>query len=236
MPYDANGNYYASSTADRNAPSDLDTSVGQYIPLDLFGSSGRIQAQRDAATQDANRGYWNSIAPPTADQLSDPQGVQAQRAALAQMQQWGQGGVTATDRAGLESQRQRDAQASGSAQRSIMQNAQARGVGGSGLDYATRMQASQQGQQQSSDAESQMLQGAQQRALQAMSASAALGGQMRDQAANGATQQAFTDQTQRAAGATNQYSQDAATTQAGRDRKQQSDMSAVGLLHGLFSS
>lgn len=232
MPYDRNGNYVAQTQADQAAPSDFDNQIGQYIPLDLLGSRGRAQSQRDAATADLNRGYWNSLQPPTAGQLDSTEGQQAQRQALQQMQQWGQGGLTATDRSGLETTRGRDMQASGAAQRGLMQQAQARGVGGSGLDFATRQQAAQGGQQQASDAESQMLQGAQQRALQAMGASAQLGGEMRTQAGQG-QQRAFEDQRSRAAGATGQYGQDAQTTQQQRDRRQQSDTSLVGLLASL---
>jgi hypothetical protein len=230
--YDADGNWVGGSTADQQSPNSFDTDYGQYIPLDLAGSNGRIQAQRDARTADTNRSYWDTLRTPSASQLDSTEGQQAQRQALMQMQQWGQGGLTATDRSALESTRGRDMQASGAAQRGLMQQAQARGIGGSGLDFASRQMAAQSGQQQSSDAESQMLQGAQQRALQAMGASAQLGGQMRDQAGQGA-QRAFEDQSSRAAGATGQYGTDAQTTQAQRDRRRQSDTSLYGFLASI---
>jgi len=232
MPtYGSNGNYSASDQD--YAVSDTDQTLSQ-IPIVswLTGAKGRVDAEHAAASANANRGYWNNLAPPTADDLMGGQeGQDAQSAALQQLQAWGSGGLTGTDRAGLESIRGRDAQASGAQQRALMQQAQARGVGGGGLDYATRQQASQAGQQQASDAEAQMLQGAQQRALQATQAQGQLGGQVRQQNAQ-AVQGAYEGQTQRAAGATGQYGTDVGN----RFNQSQSDQNRqAGLISGLLS-
>ena len=229
MPYDASGQYVAEHSSDQPSSTQFDQG-GQYVPLDLLGSRGRIQAQTDATNAARNQGYWNNIQAPTQQQLmGSQQGQDAQHAALSQMQQWGQGGLTGADRSMMEATRGRDAQAAGAQQRSMMQQATARGVGGSGLDYATQMGAQQQGQQQASDAESQMMGHAQQRALQATQQQGQLGGQMRQQDQS-AYQGAFQNQATRAGGATGQYGADQAARQSSRDRQQQSDTAAVGLL------
>lgn len=232
MPYNAQGQWVADNTT--QAGSTFDQDIGQFVPLDLLGSQGRINQFNDARKADQNRGYWDNLGSPSASQLDSQQGQDAQSRALQQMQQWSSGALTSTDRSTLEASRQRDAQASGSAQRSLMQQAQARGVGGSGLDFATRQQASQQGQQQASDAESAAMQGAQTRGVAATQASAQIGSQMREQAGQG-QQRAFDNAAARAAGATGQYGTDMTATQRGRDRRQQSDQAGVGLIAGLFS-
>lgn len=233
MPYNAQGQWVASTQSDQTQPSDFDSQFGQYIPLDLLGSRGRVQAAHDASAAEQNRGYWDTLTPPSQQQLMGPsEDRDAQMSALRQMQQWGQGGLTTADRGSLEMQRGRDLQASGAAQRSLMQQAQARGVGGSGMDFATRQMAGQQGQQQTSDAETQMMQGAQQRALAAVQAQGQMAGSLRSQDV-GATQQGFENEATRAAGATGQYGTDVGARQAGRDRQRQSDTSLVGLLASL---
>lgn len=230
--------------------SDHGTQASQYDSLDpywstsadiplwgwLSGASSKVDAARAQDEATRNRNYWDSLRAPTADQLMGPaEDREAQMAALSQMQEWGRGGLTQADRAALESTRQRDAQAAGSAQRSLMQQAQARGVGGGGLDFATRQQASQMGQQQSSDAESQMLQGAQQRALAAVQASGNLAGAVREQDV-GATQQSWEDAANRAAGATGQYGTDVGSANARSQRRQQEDQGLMSLLGTILST
>jgi hypothetical protein len=197
----------------------------------LSGQGAQVDAARAQDAADQNRSYWDALQAPSESQLRGPtEDRDAQMSALQQLQQWGRGGVTAADRAGLEGSRERDAQASGAQQGALMQQAQARGVGGGGLDYGTRQQAAQAGQQRSSDAESQMMQGAQQRALGAIQAQGQLAGNIRGQDTD-ATQQAFTDASQIAAGATGQYSTDvgSANARAGRDQQRdQSIFAAIG--------
>ena len=235
MGYDANGQWVADQQSTQPQASDFDTQFGQYIPLDLLGSRGRIQAQRDTQAAQQNQGYWNSLQAPTQAGLmqAGAPGRDAQMQALQQMRQWQSGGLTGTDRGTLEASRSRDAQAAGATARGISQQAQARGVGGSGLDYAAQMGAQQQGQQQASDQEASAMQGAQQRGLAATQASSQMGSQLRTQD-TGALQQAYEDAANRAAGATGQYGTDMSARQAGRTRQQQSDTSLVGAVAGLF--
>jgi hypothetical protein len=234
MPYDAHGNYYANSTADAQQPGGVDNVLAQ-IPLigGWSGAQGRAQSYQDARAADTNRSYFDTLQAPTAGDLDSQQGRDAETQALQHLQSYQGGSLTGADRGALESGRQRNAQAAGSQQRSLMQSAQARGVGGSGLDFATRQQASQLGQQQSSDAESQALAMAQQRGLSASTASAGIGSQMRQEQQNGPTQQAYEDQMQRAAGATGQYGTDASARQSSRDRQHQTDQSWAALVGSL---
>lgn len=84
---------------------------------------------------------------------------------------------------------QEQAQARG-AREAILQNAQARGVGGSGLELASQMQAQQAGASQQSQRDMDVAANAQQRALQALQASGQLGGQMQSQQFGQQAQQA----------------------------------------------
>lgn len=251
MAYDANGQWIT-ETSDRRHATDADR-VEASIPIigSISGASDRVQRDYDQQQSDANRGYWDSLLAPSADALT-PQydwqsgGRDAQMAALDQLQQWGRGGLTASDRGMLESTRRRDEQAAASQRSALMQQAQARGMGGSGLDYATQMQSNQAGQAMASDAESQMLQAAQQRALAAVQAQGQLGSQMRGQdfdqttrtaeSRTDATQQAYEDAANRAAGATGQYSTDVGSAQARAQRRQQTDHDTSSLLGSLIQA
>lgn len=233
MPYSSGG---AHRTQGRTAVqhSDADDVMSQ-IPLlgGWSGARGRIQAEQDAAAGDANRQYWDSLNAPTADDLrGDPALRQAQLQALGQMQEWSRGGLTQADRGMLDASRGRDEQASSAQREALTQQAQARGVGGSGLDFAMQQQATQQGQQQSSDREATAMASAQQRALQAAQQSAQIGSATRQQDASD-VQGSFDDAATRAAGATGQYAGDASTRQQGRDRQQDSDDSLLGFLGNL---
>jgi len=240
MPFDRNGNYYvgdtASSTAygSSQAQRSSDDIVSQ-IPLlgSWSGARGRQQAYQDAAAADANRGYWNALALPSADQLDSQQGRDAESQALAQMAQWSGGQLTGADRGQLEASRSRDTQAARASQQATMQQAQARGVGGSGLDFVTRQQAAQGAQQQSSDAEAQALAMAQQRGLAATQQLGSMGSRLREEELQGPLQQTYENQTTRAAGATGQYGTDNENAQRRRDRQQSSDDSLLGFLSEL---
>lgn len=201
----------------------------------LSGAGARADRLGAANESDANRAYWDALRAPTADQLMGPaEDRDAQTQALRQMQQWAPGTLTGADRRMLESTRGRDSQASGAAQRSISQQAQARGVGGSGLDYGAQLAASQQGQQQASDAESQAMQSAQQRGMQATQQMGQQAGALREQDVN-ATQQAYEDAAQRAAGATGQYSTDVGSRNARAQRDQQRDQGIISALGALIA-
>ena len=202
----------------------------------LSGTQSQVDAARAQDAAATNRSYWDQLSPPTEQQLRGPsEDRDAQMAALQQMQQWGRGGLTGADRGMMESTRARDQQAAGASRRAMSQQAQARGVGGSGLDYAGQMGATQQGQQAASDAEAQMMAGAQQRALAAVQSQGQLAGQVREQD-TGATQQAFQDAASRAAGATGQYGTDAGLANARSQRQSDRDQSLIGGLGALLSS
>lgn len=256
MPYNAQGQWVTSTneadTYDRHHIADADQILAR-IPIigGLSGSQGRIDAAQNAMAADVNRSYWDTITAPSAADLTpqynwNPEGRDAQSAALSQLAQWGQGGLTGADRGMLETTRRRDAQAAGSQRGALMQQAQARGVGGSGLDYATQMQANQAGQAQASDAESQMMMGAQQRALAATQAQGQLGGQLRQQdtsqtqteaeSQTNATQQAYEDLMQRAAGATGQYSTDSSSRDSARARAAQQERDSTSALGSILAA
>jgi hypothetical protein len=221
----------------RRAPvqaSDYDTTSAA-IPLwgGWSGARGRIQAEEDARAADANRGYWDELNAPTADALrGDPALRDAQMGALDQMAEWGQGGLTGADRGMLDASRRRDEQAASAQRQAMTQQAQARGIGGSGLDFAMQQSADQQGQQRSSDREAEMMGSAQQRALTAIQQQGQMGSRIREQDASDITS-SFDAAATRAAGATNQYSGDTSTRQQGRDRQEAQDESLLGFLGSL---
>lgn len=112
---------------------------------------------------------------------TDPRLAKAQMDALAQMQQIGQVGMTDEEKAQLASNlRQTDADQQ-ARQASIMQNLQARGLGGSGSELAQKLMASQGGAQQANENALNLAGQAQQRQLQAIAQSGSLGGQVRGQ-------------------------------------------------------
>lgn len=248
MPYDERGQWYTDTYGHRRSDTERNSdAVEAQIPIigGMSGASDRLQRDWDTEQADANRAYWDTLQTPTAQDLTPdyrPEGRDAQMAALAQMQEWGRGGLTGADRAMMESTRRRDEQAAGSSRRAMMQQAQARGVGGSGLDYGSQMMATQAGQQQASDAESQMLQGAQQRALQAVQQQGTMGGALRSgdqheaEASVDATQQAFEDAASRAAGATQQYGTDVGSGQRLAERRAQRDRDTTSALGSILAA
>lgn len=108
----------------------------------------------------------------------DKQAKQTQLDALAALKARSRGGLTLQDKADLmTAQREIDRQQSG-VQKSILQNMQARGVAGSGVEMAQRMAAQQQGAQMASQNALQTAANSQNRALQAIKDSAQLGRQI----------------------------------------------------------
>lgn len=242
MPYESGGGHRTARRGPQQT-SESDQIMAQ-IPLlgGWSGARGRIQHEEDLRAEDANRAYWDELNAPSAEQLTadyDTRGADAQMAALDQMAEWGRGGLTATDRAMMDTARARDEQASSAQRLALQQQAQARGMGGSGFDLASQLGADQAQQTRSSDRQTQMMAAAQQRALQAIQQSGQLGAQVRQgdqrEAEQGAdaVQGAFDAASTRAAGATNQYSADGAARQQGRDRQQDSDDSLLGFLGSL---
>ena len=112
---------------------------------------------------------------------ADAQAIAAQRAALAQLQQISQGGMTAQERAAMQ-QAQMDTRQNEKAQRdAIMQQAALRGMQGAGTTLGAQLQAQQSGANRYSQEQMTQQAMAQQRALQAMQMRGQMGGQMRGQ-------------------------------------------------------
>lgn len=110
---------------------------------------------------------------------TDPQLQQAQYDALASLQDIGANdGLTAMDKAQLSQiQTQEDTAARG-AREAILQNAQARGLGGSGIELMSQMQNQQDAATRASQRGMDVAALAQQRALDSLAQAGQLGGQM----------------------------------------------------------
>lgn len=107
------------------------------------------------------------------------QGRDAQVNALQLLSRASKEGLGATERADLNKLRTQAAQDAEARRQQLLQNMQARGIAGSGAELASQL-AAQQGQYQvASEEGDRMAAQAQQRALQAMQASASTGGQLR---------------------------------------------------------
>ena len=112
---------------------------------------------------------------------TDPALQAAQQDALASLQDIGRNGMTAMDRAKLgEIQSQEQTQARG-AREAIMQSAQQRGAGGSGMELLQQMQNQQDSATRQSSRDTDVAGMAQQRALDALQAGGAMAGRMQGQ-------------------------------------------------------
>lgn len=133
----------------------------------LFG--GMFGGDDDAMNQlRANQQLYGSLQAPTfqnynpvaynpqdatATQIQeDPSTRSAQQNVLNRMAGLANTGLSDVDNAGFERARELGNQMSNSGTQAAMQNAQARGVGGSGLEFAMREMAGQQGAQRAQDA------------------------------------------------------------------------------------
>ena len=111
---------------------------------------------------------------------ADPEAIAAERAALEQLQQMAsQGGYTAADRARIR-EGQRSAGAYAGAQRGAIENqARARGMGGSGMELASLLGASQGGANMNAASTDAATRAGEARAFDALQMSGQLGSQMR---------------------------------------------------------
>jgi hypothetical protein len=121
---------------------------------------------------------------------TDPRLAQAQMSALNTLSQTGQQGLTATSLAALNSANRQAAGQNTAQQNSIVQNMQQRGMGGSGVELATRLAAAQGSADQAGQQTSQIMAQAQQNMLNATSQAGQLGGQMQQQQFGEAAQKA----------------------------------------------
>lgn len=112
---------------------------------------------------------------------ADPRLVNAQMAALQQLTQTGQMGMTPAEQAALhDAQRQASAMAQAK-QAQILDNAARTGMGGSGASLAAQLLNAQSGADRASQNSNQIAQQAQQQALQAITQSGNLAGQINAQ-------------------------------------------------------
>lgn len=113
--------------------------------------------------------------------VSSPEFAAAQQTALTQLQQIGsEGGLTPLDRAKLQDIRNEQNTTNRGQEQAIMQNARERGIGGSGLEMASRLQAQQSAADRASQQGTDVAALAQQRALDAIQSAGAMGGQMQE--------------------------------------------------------
>jgi len=116
------------------------------------------------------------------DMELDTQGKQAQMAALQQLSEIGnEGGLTASDRAKLQAIQSQEQTAARGSREAILQNARARGVGGSGLELMSQMKNQQEAATRQSQRDLDVAAMGQERALQALQSAGQLGGQINQQ-------------------------------------------------------
>ena len=161
-----------------------------------------FNAARSALSQ--NRGLYEMINDPNYNEFvpellrndsanyellnEDPLLRSAQMSALSKMAGLAETGLSEVDQAGYERARRLGGQVQKAGQGAAMQNAQARGVGGSGLEFAMRESASQQAAERAQDAGlQQAADSAKQRAMYQSAYGNALAGQRsQDMQAEGA--------------------------------------------------
>ncbi len=109
---------------------------------------------------------------------TDPALKQAQMDALSSLQEVGEGGLTASDKAALAGIQSQEQTASRGAREAIISDAQAKGMGGSGLELMAQLKNQQDAATRQSTRDLDVAGMAQDRALQAIQAAGTLGGQM----------------------------------------------------------
>ena len=111
----------------------------------------------------------------------DPEGLNAQRAALSKLGEIGQGGLLLGDKVALQEIQDSLAQEDAGRQAAIQQSMAERGMGGGGAELAQRLMSQQAGADRASANSRNVAAMAQQRALDAIMQRGQLGGQMRMQ-------------------------------------------------------
>lgn len=145
----------------------------QYQLTELVNNGQMTPEQAQAIMQDSSA--MNGI-------TLDPKLKQAQMEALSQLQDIGQNkGLTAMDRAQLAQIQSDEATQARGAREAILNNAAARGMGGSGLELMSQMKNAQDAATRQSARDTSVAGMAQQRALQAIQQAGALGGQIQGQ-------------------------------------------------------
>lgn len=114
----------------------------------------------------------------TANIQTDPALKQAQMDALASLQEIGEGGLTASDKAALSGIQRDEQTAARGAREAIIADAQAKGMGGSGLELMAQLKNQQDAATRQSIRDTDVAGMAQDRALAAIQAAGQMGGQM----------------------------------------------------------
>lgn len=145
-----------------------------------------LKAQYQAAqyTGDAQAAHMDAAsAGPSAFEgiQTDPRLMQAQMDSLQGLQDiYSSGGLTATDKARLGQISDDEQTSQRGAREAILQNAQARGIGGSGIELANQLMSSQESARNQNRRDMDVASMAEERALQALMQSGQLGGQISD--------------------------------------------------------
>jgi hypothetical protein len=112
---------------------------------------------------------------------ADPAYIAAQNEALSQLTEWGHGGLTAADQARLQYGRMQEDQNERANREAILNQMEARGMGGSGASLAAQLSSDQGRANRLSQQDMEMQQAAMARALQSMNAAGDLSSQARSQ-------------------------------------------------------
>lgn len=144
------------------------------VNLEQMVSAGELRPEEASAIlQDKSR---------LSNYVADPRLRESQLRALGALQEIGnEGGLTATDRARLADIEQDEARAARGARGAILQNAQERGVGGSGLELVNQLLNQQESSNRASRRGMDVASMAEQRALDALMKSGQLSGDIRGQ-------------------------------------------------------
>lgn len=180
---------------------DVPTIESQMIQLQQLKLSGKLTPEQEAAVNQ-QMSQLNAI-------KTDPSLRTAQMGALTKLQQVGdQKGLTVQDRAQIQEIQNASNQQEQSNRNAILQNAQQRGMGGSGLEQAAELMNNQSAATNASNQGMQTAAQAQARALQAITQAGTLGTQIQGQDFNQAAQVASAQDSINRFNAANQQSVD----------------------------
>lgn len=177
------------------------------LQLEELVSQGEISPEEAAVILQETNAFENVS--------TDPRLRESQLKALSGVEEIVNGqGLTAADRANINKVQSENARAERGSREAILQNAQQRGVGGSGLEIAAQLQNSQESAQRNADAGLEISKQAQQRALEALNQQASMSGNLRSQDYNEQAQKAQAQNTINQFNAANRNAASMANTQA----------------------
>lgn len=152
------------------------------LALEKYQSAGKLTPEMEQTINQEASGMGKI--------QNDPRLVNAQMQALDKLQSIGSSGLRPQDMQALNQIRNSVAQEANSRDQSILQNMQARGVGGAGAELASRLSSSQGAANRASGEGLNIASMASQNALQSIINSGQLGGQLRAQGFNEEAQKA----------------------------------------------